>query len=301
VGEALEQDHRRLKRPRAIRRRDAVMAGLAAPAVVFTIVFFVVPLLQLLGNSVLGYSQGEIVHRATFANYAALFGDPFYLGIIGRTVLVAVATTACCILLGYPVALGIVRADKRWRPLLVTLVLMPLLIGGVVRSYGWILILDERGLVNSTLMAAGLTDQPLQMLANFGGVVVTMVEVLLPFFVLPLMGALSGIDPALENAALSMGASRWQTFTRVVLPLSLAGVIAGGSIVFSLALNIFVVPQIIGGPSYLVLSTLAYQQVGTVGNIPFGSAVAALMLALTLLILIAVNRALVARYRHAAV
>jgi putative spermidine/putrescine transport system permease protein len=278
--------------------RQLAYLGLALPAVGFTLAFFVVPLVLLLGYAFLGYARGAVVYQPTFDQFAALLVDPFYLRIIGRTLLVAFATTALCVLLGYPVALGIVRAGQRWRALLVTLVLTPLLIGGVVRSYGWILILDEHGFVNALLAATGIVDAPLELLFNFFGVVVTMVEVLMPFFILPLMGALSGIDPALENAALSMGATRWQAFARVTLPLSLAGIIAGASIVFSLALNIFVVPRIIGGPSYLVLATLAYQQVGEVGNMPFGSAVAILMLALTLAVVVTVNRLVLARWRH---
>jgi ABC-type spermidine/putrescine transport system permease subunit I len=201
-------------------------------------------------------------------------------------------------LLGYPLALGIVRARPSRRPLLLTLVLTPLLIGGVVRSYGWILILDERGLLNRALLATGLIEHPLQLLFNFTGVVAAMVEVLIPFFILPLMGSLSRIDPLLESAARGLGASRLRTFLSVTLPLSLAGVTAGGVIVFSLALNIFVVPRIVGGPRFLVLATLAYQQVGEVGNLPFGSAVAGLMLVLTLGSVALVNRTLLARYRH---
>lgn len=278
--------------------RQVAYLGLALPAVGFTFAFFVVPLALLLAYAFLGYARGAIVYRPTIGHFAALLGDPFYLQIIGRTLLVAFVTTALCIALGYPVALGIVRAGQRWRALLVTLVLTPLLIGGVVRSYGWILILDESGFINGLLETTGIVDAPIELLSNFTGVVVTMVEVLMPFFILPLMGTLSGIDPALENAALSMGASRWQAFARVTLPLSLGGVVAGASIVFSLALNIFVVPRIIGGPSYLVLSTLAYQQVGEVGNMPFGAAVAVLMLTLTLLIVVTVNRLVLARWRH---
>ena len=278
-----------------------MMAGLVAPALALTIVFFLVPLSLLLAYSFFGYAQGAIRYEMTLANFVRLLSDPFYLNIIGRTMLVATATTALCILLGYPIAVGIVRARPRMRSVLLMLILLPLLIGGVVRGYGWLLLLDERGVVNSLLLSAGLIRQPLKMLFNFGGVVVAMVEVLIPFFILPLIGSLSTIDPLVQRAALSMGASRTQTFFRVTLPLSLAGVIAGASIVFSLALNIFVVPRIAGGPSYLVLATLAYQQVGDVGNIPFGSAISILMLALTLVTVVGVNRVLLSRYRHVGV
>jgi putative spermidine/putrescine transport system permease protein len=280
-------------------KRQSLLAALALPALGVTLAFFAVPLVVLLAYSFMGYARGEVVREATLAQYQALLGDAFYLRIIGRTLLIAAATTLLCVLLGYPVAWHIVRARPRWRPLLLTLILTPLLIGGVVRGYGWILILDERGLVNALLLATGIVDQPLKLLFNFLGVVVTMVEVLIPFFILPLIGSLSAIDPLVERAALSMGASYRQAFLKVILPLSLPGVVAGASIVFSLALNIFVVPRIIGGPSYLVLATLAYQQVGEVGNMPFGSAIAAIMLALTLLIVAAVNLAVGRRIQAA--
>src|SRR3954465_6221317 len=111
------------------RRRELLLAGLVAPATAFPIVFFIAPLILLLGYSFLGYERGAIAREATLSHYAALLGDPFYLRIIGRTMLIALATTVLCVALGYPVALGIVRAGQRWRALLVTLIVTPLLIG----------------------------------------------------------------------------------------------------------------------------------------------------------------------------
>lgn len=281
-----------------MRRRHSVMLSLASPAVVFIVACFLAPLALLAGYSLFGYAGGQIDYSVTLSEYAQLLGDPFYLRIMARTLLVSLAVTIACGVLGYPVAYGIMRARPRWRPVLLLLVLTPLLIGGVVRSYGWILILDDRGFLNRVLIGLGFIDHPLTMLHNFGAVTATMAEVLIPFFILPLMGALSSIDPMLERASLSMGASGIQTFLSVTFPLSMTGVIAGSSIVFSLALNIFVVPQLIGGPSYLMLATLAYQQVGQVGNLPFGAAIAMLMLAVTFLIVAAINWMLRTRFRH---
>lgn len=286
---ALEQGDRRLR-----------LWGLSAvaPALTLVLLFFVAPLGLLLSYSVLRYAGGTVVYTPTLANYLALLADPFYLAIIGRTFAIALVSTLLCVVLGYPIAWQIARTRSRWRPVMIVCVVAPLLVGGVVRGYGWMLILDERGLVNGLLQALGLIETPVKLMFNFAGLVITMVEVLLPFFILPLVGVLSSLDPALEAAALSMGASRLQTFCKVTLPLSLVGVVAGASIVFSLAANIFVIPRIIGGPSYLVLSTLAYQQIGGVGNWPFGSAVATVMLGATLVILIAGNRALIRRFGH---
>lgn len=286
---ALEQGDRRL---------TAWAPALLGPALALVVLFFFAPLALTLGYSVLRYEAGRVVHAATVANYVALLTDPFYLQIIGRTFAVAGATTLFSVVLGYPIAWQIARTRSRWRPLMVVAVVAPLLVGGVIRGYGWMLILDERGLVNGALLGLGLVGTPVKLMFNFTGLVVTMVEIMLPFFVLPLVGVLSNLDPALERAALSMGASRLQTFLRVTLPLSMVGVVAGASIVFSLAANIFVIPRIVGGPSYLLLSTLAYQQIGSVGNWPFGSAIAAVMLASTLAVLIVGNRTLIRRFGH---
>jgi putative spermidine/putrescine transport system permease protein len=283
--------------------REAGLGTLAsvaavAPAVTLVVLFFFAPLVLTLGYSVLGYAGGQVVAAPTPGHYVALLTDAFYLRIIGRTFAVAFATTLLSVALGYPIAWQIARTRSRWRPLMVLAVVAPLLVGGVIRGYGWMLILDDGGLVNTVLVRLGVIAAPTKLLFNFTGLVITMVEVMLPFFVLPVVGVLSNLDPALERAALSMGASRVQTFVRVTLPLSLVGVVAGASIVFSLAANVFVIPRIIGGPSYLLMSTLAYQQIGSVGNWPFGSAVATFMLAATLVVLVVGNRALIRRFGH---
>lgn len=280
------------------KRRRLRAATPVVPALAFTLVFFVAPLALLLAYSLFAFSGGEVTYRLTLANYVALLGSGFYVNIILRTFLVALVTTLICVVLGYPVAWQIARSGSWLRALMVLGIVMPLLIGGVIRGYGWILILDRGGAINHAMLAFGLVQSPLPMLYNFFGVTLTMVEVLLPFFVLPLVGVLSNIDPALERAALSMGASRLQTFLRVSLPLSAGGIVAGASIVFSLAASIFVIPQIIGGPSYLLLSTLAYQQIGSVGNWPFGSAVLVLILVITLTVLSVGNRMVAGNLRH---
>lgn len=271
-------------------RGRTVLKLLAVPALAFLVLFFVVPVALLLRLSFSEFESGSIDTGFSIANYVTLVEDPLYRLVVVRTLLIAAVATVLCVLLGYPIALGIVRARPRWRPVLLVLNLTPLLIGGVIRCYGWLLLLDEHGLVNDFLLAVGVIKRPLALLFGFWSVSITMVEVLLPFFVLPVLGVLSTIDPAIERASLSLGASKAQTFFKVTLPLSLPGLIAGASIVFSLALTIFVVPRIIGGPSYLMLASLAYQQAGEVGNMPFGSAIAVLMLVLTLIVLLVVNR-----------
>jgi putative spermidine/putrescine transport system permease protein len=277
----------------ARRRRGAAAL---APGLVLMAACFFLPLALLLAYSFLGYRAGEVVYRPTLANYASLLGSAFYWRIILRTVAVAAVSTGLTVVLGYPLAYQLARTRSRLRPLLVLFVVAPLLIGGVVRGYGWILILDRQGVVNSLLLGLHIVDRPVPLLFNFAGLVITMVEVLLPFFILPMIGVITNIDPAVERAAISVGAGRLRTFVHVTLPLSAAGVAAAASIVFSLASSIFVIPQIIGGASYLLLSTLAYQQIGMVDNWPFGSAVSAVMLAIALAVVAAVNAVAARRF-----
>lgn len=265
------------------------------PAGLYLLAGFVAPLLVLLALSGFRFHQGLIVPTLTAESYLRLVRDPFYLRIIARTFGIAVVVTGLSVLLGYPVAYALVRYPSRIKPLYILMVVAPLLIGGVVRGYGWLLLLDKGGLVNVALLKLGLVRDPIELLFNATGLVVAMVEVLVPFFILSLLGVLRNIDPMLEAAARSLGATAAQTFWRVTFPLSLGGVVAGASIVFSLAASIFVIPRIVGGPSYLLLSTLAYQQIQTTGNWPFGAAVSMAMLASTLLVLLVVQR--VARRR----
>lgn len=262
------------------------------PALAIMVFFFIIPLVLLLFLGFMEFQKGQIIYRFSLDNYWRFFFDKFYLLILGRTFVIAVIVTFLCILLGYPIAYSLARYGSRFKGFLILLVVTPLLIGGVVRGYGWLLLLGERGVVNSALIQLNVLKHPIEFLYSIKGLIITMVEVLLPFFILPLIGVIKNVDPQLELAARSMGANTFHTFTQVTLPLTLGGIAAGGSIVFSLAASIFVIPRIIGGPSYLLLSTLTFQQIQTSGNWPFGCAIATLMLILTAIILLISNNIL---------
>ena len=262
------------------------------PTLMILLVFFVLPLILLLFLGFMEYQRGQIIYQFSLSNFTRFFFSQLYLMILMRTFVVAIVVTFLCILLGYPIAYGLARYESRFKGLLILMVVAPLLIGGVVRGYGWMLLLDKGGLVNGFLIKLNILQDPIEFLYTLKGLMIGMVEVLLPFFILPMIGVIKNVDPLLERAARSMGATGVQTFTQVTLPLTLGGIITGGSIVFSLAASIFVIPRIIGGPSYLVLSTLAYQQIQTTGNWPFGCAIATLMLTITGIILLVSNRIL---------
>lgn len=189
----------------------------------------------------------------TVDNYTRALTDSFYLELLGDTIRLAVVITALCLVIAYPAAYHLARTTSRWRGVLYALVLSPLLVGVVIRSFGWIILLANNGLVNQTLRALDLPALPL--MYNEFGVVLALVHVFLPFMVLPLMGAIQGIDPRLEEAARSLGASRAKVFRRVVLPLSMPGVQSGCILVFVLSCGAYVTPALLGAGRVHTLTT----------------------------------------------
>ena len=189
-------------------------------------------------------------------------------------------TTFVCLVLGFPVAWQLAKTQMRFRGLAYGLVLSPLLVGIVIRSYGWTILLGNNGMINRTLIGFGLIDRPLALMYNSLGIVIALVHVFLPFMILPLMSALQGIDPSIEAAARSLGAGRITAFRRIVLPLAMPGIQAGCILVFVLSLSAYVTPSLIGG---LRVKTMAVSVVDALIDTfqwPFGSAMA-LMLSLT--------------------
>lgn len=254
---------------------------LAAPLAVF-LVLFLVPLLNLFALSLLSFDRttgrlGDV----TLGNYVKFLGDPFYLAILWRTLKLGLLTTLATLLLGYPVAYHLRAASGRRRAYLTLLILAPLLISVVVRSFGWLVLLGPNGLVNSFLVWLGVVSDPLRLLYTESAIVLGLTHVFLSFMVLSIAAALQRIDPALLRAAQNLGATPRQAFLRVVLPLSLPGVAAGSLIVFTLASSAFITPAMLGGPRVKVMSYLAYQQTLLLSDWPYGSAIAFVLLALT--------------------
>jgi putative spermidine/putrescine transport system permease protein len=265
---------------------------LAAPLAVF-VALFLAPLLNLLVLSFFHFdrSRGTLT-GATLQNYVTFLTDPFYLGILGRTLKLALLTTASTLLLGYPVAYHLTRCSGRRRAYLTLLIVAPLLVSVVVRSFGWLVILGPHGLVNSVLTGLGVVADPLRLLYTETAIVVGLTHVFLSFMVLSVAASLGRIDPALIRAAQNLGASERQAFLRVVLPLSLPGVAAGSLIVFTLAASAFITPALLGGPRVKVMSYLAYQQTLLLSDWPYGSAIAFILLALTALCVVVYLRVL---------
>jgi putative spermidine/putrescine transport system permease protein len=247
--------------------------------------FFTVPLLLMAAVSLSRQSFGAFEWAFTLKNYTRFLTDAFYLGVLWDTLWLGFLVTVAALLLGYPVAYHLAQTRTRWKPLLLVFVLSPLLVGIVIRSYGWMILLADRGLINATLMQQGWLARPLPLMYNAFGVGVALVHVFLPFMILSLTGVLKRIDPALREAANTLGASPARTFVAVTLPLSLPGILAGSLLVFSLAISSFVVPVLLGGFKVYVLPIIVYEQILSVFDWPFGAANALILLGISLAII----------------
>jgi ABC-type spermidine/putrescine transport system permease subunit I len=259
--------------PEQRERRAHLLALL--PALLVLLIFFVYPLAGILSRSV--YKGGY-----TLAAYRQIVRVPVYLTVIGLTFRTAALVTGLCLLLGYPLAYVLVRLERRLARLLLIVVVLPFFTSIIVRTYAWMVLLGRNGLVNQWLVRLGLAAKPLPLLYNQAGVVIGMTYVLLPFMVLTLFSVMRGIDPAIVRAAHSLGASRLQAFRRVFLPLSLPGVAGGALLVFILSLGFFITPALMGGPGDIMIAMLIEREVEITLNWAFASALAVVLLALTL-------------------
>lgn len=272
---------------------------MALPACVVFAVFFIAPLVTLTINSFYDYGRlTGIVHIFTLKNYQRIWLDSFYLEVVGRTLRLASVTAVITIVVGYPVAIYLTLASARIRGIVIFLVLSPLLISVIVRTFGWVMIIGPNGLLQSVLGSFGL--EGVHFLHTEAAVIVGLVNVLMPFVVLAVVTALQAIDPAVPFAAASLGASPWRVFLKVILPLSLPGLLAGLLIVFSLASSTFVTPAVLGGSQYKVLSTIMYQQALILQNWPFAAAVA-ITLVMIVLVAVTLQTQLIERGRFRAV
>ncbi len=271
--------------------RVSGQALLIAPALGVLLAFFVLPYLNLLLISFFTKSpQAPYLRVLTIANYERLVRDGFTWGVVWRTLWLGAVTTGVCLVLSYPLAYHLARTRRRLRGALMVLVISPLLVGVLIRTYGWIILLQDTGLINQLLQALGWKKLPL--MYNQTGALVGLVHVFIPFMVLSLAAAIQGIDPELEMEARSLGAGAWRTFWRVTFPLSMHGVIAGTVLVFILAVSSYVIPSLLGGFTVLTVPILVVRTITELFNWPGGSAFAILFFAITLALLWAYLRLL---------
>ena len=268
--------------PARASRRPALAARyrtalLLAPIVAFLAVFFFWPVLGILAESV-GREGGPL------AEYERLWSSASYLRIIGRTLLAAAAVTVLCLVIGYPYAYLMTRVSGAWLSVLTGIVLVSFFTSVMVRSFAWIVLLQRNGVIDQISQALGFG--PLVLRGSTTGVVIAMVQIMLPFMIFPLYSAMVGIDRRLAQAASSLGASPWTVFRRIHFPLSIPGVVGGSVIVFVTSLGFYIIPGLIGSPSHQLLSHLIYSLINTVLDVPLAAAASVVLLALALAVVL---------------
>jgi ABC-type spermidine/putrescine transport system permease subunit I len=273
------------------RRRSVVglsvnrWALLVLPAAAFLLVFFLAPLIDMSARSV-AEPPG-----AGLSNYTRFFEQETYVRVLANTFWIAILTTAVCLLIGFPFAYLMTVVPGRIAGLLLIAVLLPFWSSLLVRTFAWQVILRDTGILNTVLMDLGLIAEPLPLIRTTTGVIIGMSHILLPFMVLPIWAVLRRIDPELSRAAANLGARPATAFRRIVLPLSLPGVLAGCLLVFVLALGFYITPALLGGPRDQMISQLIVEQVEDQLDWGFAAAMSVLLMAATFAILFIASRA----------
>ena len=272
----------------------APVAWLAAPALLVFVLFFVLPFGVM---AVMSFLTGNPINAPDVAlttrHYVRFFHDDLYTEALWATLRIGFLTALAALLIGYPLAHWMARMHSRvGHALLLMAVIAPMLTGIVVRTFAWMTLLQDQGVINTTLIGLGWTDRPLKLMYNEFGTIVALVHIYVPFMVLTLTGVIGRIDERLEQAARNLGASRMRAFLEVTLPLSLPGIFAGSLLVFALAISAYVTPFLMGGTEVLTLPMLIYQQVGSSFNLNFAGALGVVLLAVSLLVVIAYNQVL---------
>lgn len=251
--------------------------GTALPALLLLLAFFVIPVAALLSRSVTEPELG--LH-----NYKTLLGSATYLRIFLNTFMVSALVTLITVLIAFPVSWALAIMPQRLSSMIFAIILLSMWTNLLARTYAWMVLLQQTGLVNRILMGIGVTDRPLQLTNNLVGVTIGMVYIMLPFMILPLYGVIRKIDPAILQAAALCGATRAQALRRVLLPLAAPGIASGALMVFVMSLGYFVTPALLGGTSNMMVAELIVQQVQSLVNWGMGGAVAFVLLIVTLAI-----------------
>lgn len=278
-------------------RRQTAPLFLSAPAALLFAALVLTPLIltALLSFNEFEHATGR-THGFTLGHYLSVLTDEYYLEIFLRTFRVAALATAICVVIGVPEAYILSRMGNPWRSVFLLVVLAPLLVSVVVRAFGWSMLLGPEGPINAALVALGIGR--VRLLYTEWTVIVALVHVMLPFMVIPVWTSLQKLDPAVEQAALSFGASRPTTILRIVAPQILPGILSGSLIVFGLSASAFAIPGLLGGRRLKMVATIVYDQYLSDLNWPMGAAVAVLLLAANLIIMLTYHRLVEGHYRR---
>ena len=261
---------------------------LAFPYIVWAILMLVMPMALIAMYSVSHQGNSIVSFTLTLEHYAKFFTDPDFLLILWRSIWIALKTTIICLLLGYPVAHFIANSSERLQAILVLSITLPTWINALVRTYAWIGLLSEGGIIQQILSFFGFGN--VELLYTEGAVLLGMVDNFIPFMILQINTSLSKMDRSLLEASADLGANKVQTFWRVTFPLSLPGVINGITLVFLPAVSSFFIPKLLGGGQYFLIGNMIENQFITVGEWNFGSAISMVMAIIMMLMMLAVRK-----------
>ncbi|SFC26953.1 ABC transporter permease [Tropicimonas isoalkanivorans] len=245
---------------------------LAVPALVFLLALFIWPLVRLFAGS---FAEGIGV-------YTGLLTSDLYMPVLVRTFGIAAQVTLVALILAYPVSYLLATTSRGWRAFGFAVVMLPFWTSILVRTYAWMMLLGRNGPVNKLMVASGAIEKPLTLLNTPFAVIIGMVHVMVPFMILPIYNAMQKVDPAVPDAARSLGAGSWSVFARIYLPMTLQGVIAGITLVFVLSLGFFITPALLGGGRVFMFAMVIEQQVRESLNWELAGAMALVLLAVTL-------------------
>jgi putative spermidine/putrescine transport system permease protein len=243
------------------RKFPLVLICLLLPMAAINLAAFVLPVVRLgMISFIESRSGGVLTNNYTLANYVDFFTDSFSFDLIFNSLLLGVTVTLATLVLAYPIALFLHRVSPKWRNLLFVITVSPLLVSSVVRTYGWMVLLGDQGVVNGILMSSGIIQTPIRLVNNSLGVYIGMVEVLIPYMALSLISGFGRLDVVFEEAAASLGASSWTRFRRIIVPLTMPGVALGCLLCFVLAISSFITPKLLGGGRVFLLATEIYDK-----------------------------------------
>ena len=253
------------------------------PGIVLLCFFLVLPLISSLLPTVFPESSFSL------QLYIDFFKDSYFMSVLGRTLSISLIVTIFCAVLGLPAAYVISGVSKKWRGILIALTLFPLLTNSVIRSFAWITILGKNGVINNLLMMFGVIHEPMSLLYTDFSIIIGSIYLFLPTMIMTLVGALENIDDDLLEAAATLGLSPLKGFFKIILPLSLPGMIVGSILVFTGTLTAYTTPQLLGGNKKMMLATLLYQRATTLGDWTSASVIALVMIVITFAVMKALN------------
>jgi spermidine/putrescine transport system permease protein len=256
------------------------------PVYTWLAIFLLIPLLLIVAVSFMKRGvYGDIKYSFTPDNYKNLV-DPIYVKVFITSIIISLGTTISCLIVGYPFAYFIADTKKKYQRILLVLIIIPFWTNSLVRTYAWILLLRNEGLINILLLKFGFINEPLHLLYNYGAVFLGMTYTLFPFMILPLYSTIEKLDDNLLEAASDLGATKFKTFLHVTLPLTMPGIVAGSLLVFIPSLGFFFIPDLMGGGKHIIIGNLIKNQFLTARNWPFGSAISIILILLTLLVVL---------------